>query len=189
MIHSGNRYLTLSEMTENAQYIVDYLIPFGWTPNAICGMLGNMQSESSINPSIWESLNPNDPKRGYGLVQWTPSTKYINWCIDRGLNYELMDSGLTRILYEVEVNEQWGNSSTGVRPPFNFDGFTKSLLSPYTLGMLFLVHYERPGDQNQPQRGTQSENWYNLLDFEGGIIIPPVRTKKSKLIYLRNRWF
>jgi hypothetical protein len=38
------------EMDLNAEYICRYLLAEGWTLNAICGMLGNMQAESSINP-------------------------------------------------------------------------------------------------------------------------------------------
>lgn len=51
----GNTYdssnsLTLTQEQINAQYIWNYLQNEGWTLNAVCGMLGNMQSESSINP-------------------------------------------------------------------------------------------------------------------------------------------
>lgn len=51
----GNTYdssqaLTRSQMEVNATYIWAYLRSQGWTMNAVAGMLGNMQSESSINP-------------------------------------------------------------------------------------------------------------------------------------------
>lgn len=51
----GNDYntsnpLTLEQMKINAEYIAKSLLVSGFTLNAICGMLGNMQSESSINP-------------------------------------------------------------------------------------------------------------------------------------------
>lgn len=51
----GNTYdssqaLTRSQMEVNATYIWAYLRQQGWTMNAVAGMLGNMQSESSINP-------------------------------------------------------------------------------------------------------------------------------------------
>lgn len=42
--------LTKSQMEINATYIWSYLQSKGWTKNAVAGMLGNMQSESAINP-------------------------------------------------------------------------------------------------------------------------------------------
>jgi len=160
MIHSGNRYLTLEEMTENAQYILTYLTAIGWTKQAVCGMLGNMETESSINPSIWQSLDVGNLSGGYGLVQWTPATKYIDWCVSNSLDYPLMDSNLLRILYEVDNGLQW------YHPTMSFLEFTHSEDTPYNLALLFLAHYERPLDPNQPSRGTQAEYWYETLTGE-----------------------
>ena len=42
----SNMYLERSQMTDNAQYIADYLIGNGWTQNAVAGILGNMEQES-----------------------------------------------------------------------------------------------------------------------------------------------
>lgn len=51
-----------------------------WNINAICGMIGNMQSESGINPWRWQSdsVSLTDSKKGYGLPQFTPAYGYIN---------------------------------------------------------------------------------------------------------------
>ena len=162
MYYSGNRYLTRGEMEVNAQYIFNYLTAKGWTSNAIAGLIGNLQTESTINPAIWESLTV-DYSRGFGLVQWTPATKYIDWAEDNNLDPEEMISNLKRIDYEVENNIQWGNDSLGNSPPFSFYEFTQSLLPPYDLGVLFLRHYERPLVYHQPSRGRQAQEWYNLL--------------------------
>ena len=152
-----NGYLNMDEMTTNAQYILDYLSARGWTKNSICGMLGNMQTESTINPGIWESLNYGNTSGGYGLVQWTPATKLINWCVSVGKTYEQMDSQLDRILYEVENNIQWIHST------MTFQEFTQSTDTAYNLAMLFITAYERPYDPNQPIRGEQAEYWYTNL--------------------------
>ena len=163
MYYSGNRYLSMEEMETNALYIYDYLSARGWTKNAVAGLLGNLQTESTINPAIWQSLNAGNTSGGFGLVQWTPSTKYTNWASANSLDPSAMDSNLLRILYEVDNNLQWGNDSKGNKPPFNFLGFTKSNLSPSTLGILFLHHYERPAVYNQPARGTQATAWYVFI--------------------------
>ena len=104
----GNTYdsstsLKQSQMEVNAKYIYSYLSSEGWTLNAIAGILGNMQSESSINPGRWESdrVGGNPDSHGYGLVQWTPYTKYTNWVSG---DPSTMDNNISRILYEVDNN-------------------------------------------------------------------------------------
>lgn len=152
-------------MTVNAQYILDYFVNQGWTTNSICGMLGNMQTESTINPGIWQSLDEGNMSGGYGLVQWTPATNYTNWADGEGLTWGNMDSNLLRIKYEVSQNIQW------IHPTMTFYQFTQSTDTPYNLAMLFLAHYERPANPNQPNRGVQADYWYEVLT--GGSPNPP----------------
>ena len=47
--HSSNT-LNMEQMKINATYIWNALGSQGWTLNAVAGMLGNMQSESALNP-------------------------------------------------------------------------------------------------------------------------------------------
>ena len=67
----GNRYLTQSEMEGNAWEVYSFFAGRGWTRNAIAGILGNMQTESNINPGLWQSLKEHNYSGGFGLVQWT----------------------------------------------------------------------------------------------------------------------
>ena len=53
---SSNKYLTQKEMQENVNEIYTYLNGKGWTTNAIAGLLGNIQRESTINPGLWQSF-------------------------------------------------------------------------------------------------------------------------------------
>lgn len=160
---SGNRYLSMNEMTINAQEIMNQLTSRGWTKNAVAGMLGNMQSESTINPGIWESLSPN-VKRGYGLVQWTPATKLISWAEGQGLDYTSGDVQLQRIDWEVANNQQWIATS---QYPMSFQEFKVSTLTPEYLAQVFIRNYERPLNSNQPIRSTQARYWYDNLDGSG----------------------
>lgn len=52
------------DMNSNAEYIFYFFRQRGWTTQAICGMLGNMQSDSGI---IADFSGPDDK---YGLLQW-----------------------------------------------------------------------------------------------------------------------
>lgn len=172
---TGNRWLTIEEMQTNAKYIAWYLLGKGWSLNAISGMLGNMQTESTINPGIWQNLNEGVGP-AFGLVQWDPYTKYTNWCNARGLDPSEMDSALQRIIWEQE-NENGQFSSYGTIYDMTFTEFKTSKLSPYDLGLIFLACYERPADPNQPSRGTQAEYWYTYLS---GIDFPGYGTGKKK---------
>lgn len=170
MVYSANRYLTLEEMKVNAQYIMNYLTSRGWSKNSVAGMLGNMQTESTINPGIWQNLDEGNLNLGFGLVQWTPASKYINWCNQRGLVPHEMDSNLSRIEWEVENNEQWISTSDY---PLTFQQFKVSTQSPEYLAQAFLRNYERPANPNQPERSTQARYWFDNLDVGGGGGIKP----------------
>lgn len=93
-----------AEQINNANIIRSFFISKGWTINAICGMLGCMQGESTVNPAFIQATNrwrlpnsgddltdvPNsvmrnffmeyyqDTRKAYaiGLVQWDGYTVY-----------------------------------------------------------------------------------------------------------------
>lgn len=181
---SENRYLRLSEMKINAQYLLNAFLEKGWTKEAICGMLGNMQSESSINPGIWESLDEGNMSGGFGLVQWTPASKYTNWADSNGYSWGDIEGQINRIVYEVENGLQWISTSSF---PMTFEEFTKSTDTPYNLAMVFIANYERPLEPNQPIRGTQAEYWYTELT--GGVNPPEPSKQKSMPIWMYGRIF
>ena len=160
-IYCSNSYLTQSQMASNAQYILNYLRARGWTKNAVCGMLGNMQTESTINPGLWQSFQANNMNVGFGLVQWTPASKFINWANENGLNYLNIDSQLMRILYEVENKIQWYSTSNYA---MSFTNFTQSTQSPSYLAAAFIYNYERPASYSTVStRQSQANYWYNNL--------------------------
>lgn len=160
-IYCSNSYLTLKQMTSNAQYILDYLRSRGWTKNAVCGMLGNMQTESTINPGVWQNFDKNNLNVGFGLVQWTPASNYINWANDTCRYYLDIDSQLQRILYEVKKGIQWYSTSNY---NMTFSQFTKSTKSASYLAGAFIYNYERPASYSTlSTRQSQASYWYNNL--------------------------
>ena len=170
MTISANRFLTLEEMTENAEYIMGYLLGKNWTKESVSGLLGNLQTESTINPGIWQGLNSYESTpyitvagAGYGLVQWTPFNKYTVWARDNGMDYKAMDSQLARIEFEVANNLQWFGGYSG---EMTFHEFTQSTETPEFLAEVFIKTYEHPADPDQPARGTQARYWYENLTGE-----------------------
>lgn len=183
---SGNRYLTQAEMEQNARYIWNYLGVRGWSMNAVAGILGNMQTESTINPGLWESMESGNTSRGFGLVQWTPATKLINWAQSYELDYTDIDTQLDRIEYELENGLQYYPTDLY---PETFAEFKVSNKTPYYLGMAFLANYERPKVANQPKRGTQAQAWYEFLSAlpAPGATKPKRKALPLLMMYLATR--
>lgn len=159
-----NAFLTRAEMENNATIIYGYFTSKGWTKNAIAGMLGNIEVESTINPGIWENLDPYGG--GFGLVQWTPYTKYSSWA---GSDWETnWNKQLERIIWELENGEQYYSTTAY---PESFREFTQSTKSAYYLGGAFLHNYERPAEPDAEDRGNRAVRWFEFL---GGVPASPV---------------
>ena len=104
---SSNTYLSMENAMDNAQYIYNFMIRNGASQNAALAVLGNMYAESTCNPGIWQNLDSSRTDLGFGLVQWTPSTKYTNWAAAKGYESKNINGQLQRILYEKNVGIQW----------------------------------------------------------------------------------
>lgn len=163
--------LTSAQMEVSAFYIYSALSDAGWTPEAISGLLGNIQHESSINPGRWQSDDVGNVSMGYSLVQWTPSTNYTEWCAAEGRSDPSeMDNAIARILYELANGLQW-ISTSGY--PQSFSEFSQSTGSPYDLACAFAWNYERSAvvlwgtaaeqEALRQQRGGAAESWYTYL--------------------------
>ena len=154
-------YPTEAQKKINARYIYSYLSAHGWTLNAICALLGNSEHEGILNPGKPED----DGGPGYGLVQWTPRSKYIDWATANGYSdYSEMDANLARIIYEVEQNIQW--QGTENYSGMSFEDFTKSTESLSFLTVGFLFCYEKAGNMGseaQQERIADAEYYYNYL--------------------------
>lgn len=167
-ISDYQRWLSESESLQNAQLVANHLIPQGWTKESVSALCGNMRHESSINPDMYEFNYAWGDDRGYGLVQWTPRSKYWDWAESRGLNPREGDSQLDRIDYEVEQNIQWISTPNYPETYAQFRASTKSMdyLVP-----AFTWNYERPnaesGQQSMPDRIAFAKRCLNELDFSG----------------------
>lgn len=163
----GNRYLSTGEMQNNAQIIFNTLLLKGWTKNAIAGMLGNMQKESTINPGIWQNLNPN-PSLGWGLVQWTPSTNFTDWA---AANDYANDDGDAQLIWIDTVTASVGQWIPTTQYPETFGKFKVSTQTPEYLADCFLKNFERPIEIDQPDRQRYARYWFDW--WEGSPVPPP----------------
>ena len=110
---SSNEYLDMAQMKINAQSIMTKMLAQGWSKNAICGILGNMETESTMNSGLWESLSYGNMSGGFGLVQWTPASIITSWMDAHGFanNWASVDGQLAKLNAEVLDGSQWYTTS------------------------------------------------------------------------------
>ena len=175
--------LSTYEMAANADYIRLYLTKEGWSLEAICALLGNIEQESQFNPAAWEENNKPISEKGYGLVQWTPATKFFTY-----IGLESMNAGINEVARIAEedpkklidlqlefliVSSQPGGGEWltnlaigyGAKEKMKFEDFVKSTESPAYLCEIFHAHYERSNDLESviQKRKDFAEEWYRYF--------------------------
>lgn len=161
-----------------------------WVKESISAMCGNMRHESSINPDMYEYGYTWEQDRGYGLVQWTPRSKYWDWATANNYDQRHGDSQLARIDYEVEQNIQWIPTASY---PETFAEFRRNAFGKSVdyLTEAFTWNYERPnqqaGQDSMSDRKAFANQCYNTLDWTGtggGGTPPPTSGGDTNLITL-----
>ena len=153
---------------DNMRLVLQYFLAKGWTRNCICGMLGNMMVESTVNPWLFQhsSLDWSDPAAiladsgGMGLTQWTPCRKYYQWALDSNLDPESGNTMCDRIYYEYQNNLQWSLDNYGQH---TWEDFVTSTETPEILARVFLWAYERPADPDLAQRQANARWCFDNL--------------------------
>ena len=178
-------WLTPTQSLQNAQKVVDYLYTPNrdWSKESISALIGNMRHESSVNPNMYEYGYDWSADRGFGLVQWTPRSKFWNWGVQRGYTESQLRSGdaqLARIDYEVNNNIQYiadghrrryGRES---KYDFNFAAFRTNSprLTVNQLTEAFMWNYEGPnytaGLNSLNDRQAFARRAFNELDWSKG---------------------
>ena len=129
-----------AEQIHNATKIYNYFNALGWSLSAICGMIGNMMHESTINPAFIQATHRNQlpnsaanlsdvpnsvmlsfygsGANGIGLVQWDGATttqpagqKLVSFAERYSMIWYDGDCQVFRIKREQETNIQWQSHS------------------------------------------------------------------------------
>ena len=196
-----DRYLTQTEMENNADIIIAYYMSQHINDKTIAAILGNMQAESTLSPG----LNERGGGGGYGLVQWTPKQDLIDACSILGLSpYTSGDVQIEVIIHEVlntpAAVAQWYSSSAFISHYYNsgatFDmvgitgqDFLDNTMNwePDKLAVLFMAAYERPSYDpsinHYVQRQANAIAWYQYM----GGTPPPPTNKKNKWWWLYSK--
>ena len=172
-------WLSEAQSLENAQLIANHFKGSDWSKESISALVGNMRHESSVNPNMYEYGKEWADDWGFGLVQWTPRSKYWNWAEARGLAPRSGDSQLDRIDYEVENDIQWVANGHANRYgysdkyDFSFAAFRANSqgLSVEQLTEAFMWNYEGPnytaGTNSLSERQAFARTALNSLDWTG----------------------
>ena len=142
-----DEYMSEDETWNNASIAGSILAGQGYSMNAICGILGNMASESGVQP--W--LNERGGGGGYGLVQWTPKQDLLDAVARNNLGDYTKGDVQTKVLaYEsgwLGVNYQWYDIYPH-KPQVPFTDYhtwaTRTDYSPEQMAYAFMSYYERP---------------------------------------------
>ena len=190
---SEDRYLSQSEMENNANIIINYYRSLNINDNTIAAILGNMQAESTLSPVLTERGGGG----GYGLVQWTPMSNLTDACNILGLSpYTSGDVQIQVIIKEIlgtpSSIRQWYTSSGFISNYYN-SGATSDMINitgqqfldnsmnwtPDKLAVLFMAGYERPSyDPNINHYQNRQQYALNWLSYMGGVV-PPTPTPTS----------
>jgi LysM repeat protein len=170
-IGTSQEILSEDEQMNNAQLVAYHFANTDWTKESIAALIGNMHHESFLNPQMSEFGYSWADDRGYGLVQWTPRSKYWDWATANGLDPYSGDSQLARINYEVDNNIQWIPKAeidymTFAEFRSNAKGWNiNDLTAAFTWG------YERPartaGEESLPDRQAFAAKCLSTLDWTG----------------------
>lgn len=191
---AGNYYFyNYPEKMENNALLVYYgLKRHGWTMEAIAGTLGNMYYESSINPGIWENLDYGNVYGGYGLIQWTPATKYINWAGEKWATDHSLQ--LDRLHYESTCGSAYW-IYRNLYPGWTYEKFRTSHDDPYLLACVFAWYAEgsqtvqtgteKEKEELRQQRGNEALRWYEFL--KANVSDEPVRRKRTPVWMMCRR--
>lgn len=157
----GTAYHQHYSYADNAKEVYDSLILHGFTHEAAIGVLANMEHESYINPGQQEHGYGGSTERGYGLVQWTPGTKVIDFAESTGANW--YDGVMQMDFFYINVPESWSESKYY---QISYDEF-KDLTDIYTATRAFFYNFER---------GTYTSDMDNYAkywnDYFGGVTPP-----------------
>ena len=135
----GYYYGHMSQAADNSANIKNYLEGTNqFTPEAIVGIIANMDHESYLNPAQGEHDKNMSEQYGYGLVMWTPArNKVVAYAANHGVPWYDGDMQMDYLL--VSVPQGWIKSSAY---PYSWDEYKQ--ITDYNLATrVFFYNFER----------------------------------------------
>lgn len=159
--------LTPEETQANAVEFYNYF-KATMTLQAICGILGNIQQESQLNPGQLEGGKGGSLDYGYGLIQWTPGSGLVNWANQHGYDWRDGNAQCELISDEGQDSSIFYPSVTHPEYRYTWSEFC-SLTNVEQAVKAYLYERERAGVEALSNRIQYGYDWYTYLS---GIIVP-----------------
>lgn len=153
----GYYYGHMSQAADNSANIKSYLEGTNqFTPEAIVGIIANMDHESYLNPAQGEHGKNMSEQYGYGLVMWTPArNKVVAYAADHGVPWHDGDMQMDYLL--VSVPQGWIKSSAY---PYSWDEYKQ--ITDFNLATrVFFYNFERGTWHDELD--TYTAYWANTL--------------------------
>ena len=158
---SNSKGLSSQEIHKNATTVHDYLSNNGWSENAIAATLGNMYAESRINPAQYQNGGKGP---GYGIVQWDPASKYLDWAEANGRGKASLLDQVDYLIYSMQPgNGQWFCHFKNSQYYMPYSDFIVSNADITYLTQVFLWSYERPSLPHTQKRIDSANYWFNYF--------------------------
>lgn len=161
--------LSEDERHHNGMRLAQALYNFGWTEEAIAGILGNVEPESGLSPATMEGnpypdyiptnaeiLAQTSYYGGLGWVQWTPGrTELVQWADDNNLIWYDGTTQVKRFKYEYDNNLEW---------PY-WQWYAHITSPPEDCAEFFCRRYCRPADPEASvgYRRAAGLRWYDEI--------------------------
>lgn len=165
-----------TEALDNATLIYGILSGYGWTLNAVAGLLGNVCVESGLNPWRWQNnhigASTGSPwtSSGYGLVQFTPASKYIDDSRAQsfegyGPNFSDRKGSANDGDAQLEFVDKYADYAKTDAYPLTYAQYKASTADAEYLAAAWLYNYERPADPSASiaSRKANAKYWYEAL--------------------------
>ena len=184
--------LSRPQMEDNVLVITPIMRGRGYSDNAIAAMLGNWESECTINPNRPQNSGyPSTRTGGFGFPQWTPWGTKIGWyCDQKGIGYNTTDTNpMSQIEVQLDYHDYectYGFQGSSRQTWYNNHGYNYSWASfktskddPAELARAYYWQYERSAASNPGSRPNNATKWYAFITG-----ISPVVNNKSNFIIL-----
>lgn len=157
---------TKAQQINNATQFYSNMRSYGYSIESICGMLGNIQKESYINPGQQQVGGGGSRTSGYGFIQWTPGSTLVDWCATQGLNWYDGAAQVLRIKYEGEGTHGAGGTWLPTSEyPYSWNEFTQ-LTDVALATTAYLKERERAGVEDLDTRISYANDWYTYFTGE-----------------------
>lgn len=179
----SSAYIPTDALHQHADEVYQYFHQKGLSDAAICGILGNFQHESNINPTQWQIGMPETwsmySETGYGIAQFTPAGKIKEYADTVGKSVSDITVQLDYIWGQVTTNGFFGGGQT-------FQEFAVET-DPAQAAIDFLRGYEMHSMTTDAlqEREQYADQWWSIYN-RGNAGTYGVNTRKMDISAVQN---